>query len=179
MNSVCWFALLLCFCSAPVWGQVELEKVRQKKYKTEEDVTLQGSTGYLVVPENRQDPNSRSIRVKYVHLKSIATEPLAPVVYLEGGGGACTWQAESPFDLTFWLEILEVSDLIFIDRRGSTDDDLEYLWREDFPSDFFLSEDIANAHFQRMAKAALPTFAEKGLIYADTPSPNKHKTYTI
>ncbi len=163
MIKFCWFALFLCFCSAQAWGQVQLEKVRNKKYKTEEDVTLQGSTGYMVVPENRQGPNSRSIRVKYVHLKSIAKEPLAPVVYIEGGGGYSTWQVESPFDLTFWLEILEVSDLVFIDRRGSTDDDLGYLSEEGVPNDLFLSEKIANAHFQRMAKTALPAFEKKGI----------------
>ncbi len=85
-------------------------------------------------------------------------------MYLEGGGAACTWQAESPADLTDWLEILEVSDLIFVDQRGNVEDeDLTYIWEGSFPTNFFLTEEAANQHYKAMVEKALPVFEERGV----------------
>jgi pimeloyl-ACP methyl ester carboxylesterase len=144
-------------------GQAELTNQKSRKFKTSSKLRIEGEMGYLLVPENRNNPLSRKIKVKYIHLKSLATSPVSPVIFLEGGGGASTWQAKSKDYLEDWIEILEVADLIFIDRRGSNDKALTYLWKKEYPKDFMVSEDSANQHSQNMAKAALPTFKEKGI----------------
>lgn len=141
-------------------AQSNLVNVKSKKFKTSEGLKIEGQVGYLEVPENRQDPSSRKIQLKYIHLKSISENPAAPVVYLEGGRGMSTWEAESPKDLHDRIELLEVADLIFLDRRGSSDKSLTYIWQEDFPTDFFISEEIANKHYQKVAKAALERFSK-------------------
>ncbi len=140
------------------FGQSTLINVKSKKFKTSEGLKIEGQVGYLEVPENRNDPAGRKIQFKYVHLKSLSENPASPVVYLEGGGGVSTWEAGSAKDLHDRIDILEVADLIFLDRRGSSDEALTYIWQEDFPTDFFISEEIANQHYQNVAKAALEKF---------------------
>lgn len=142
------------------FGQGSLVNVKSKKFKTSEGLKVEGQVGYLEVLENRKDPSSRKIQLKYIHLKSLSENPASPVVYLEGGGGVSTWEAESPKDLHDRIELLEVADLIFLDRRGSSDEALTYIWQEDFPTDFFISEEIANKHYQKVAKAALKKFSD-------------------
>jgi len=72
--------------------------------------------GYLVVPENRANPQSRTIKVAYAVLKASGTNPQPdPVVYLAGGPGAAgidnSWGdwGNSP---------LGNRDLILVDPRG-------------------------------------------------------------
>ena len=144
-------------------SQSRLIEVESKSFKTSVGMEIDGQSGYLEAPENRQDPVSRKIKVKYVWLKSLAENPKTPVVFIEGGGGLCTWQAEDPEELTYWIELLEVSDLIFIDRRGEKDQSLIYLWQEDLPQDIFVIEDAANRHYQEMVSRSLQAFDERGV----------------
>ncbi len=159
------FILLLLPCFQVFSQQNELE-IKSKKYKTLDKSIVQGEVGYLTVPENRQNPNSRKIKLKFIRLKSLAKKPEAPVIYLEGGGSACTWQAESPKDLSDWLPILQVSDLIFVDQRGTTDKKLTHIWKGDFPSDFMVSEAAAASHYQKICREALVYAEENGIDYA-------------
>lgn len=154
---------MLIAISFTAFGQTTLVDVKTKTFKTSSKVKIQGDIGYMVVPENRKNPSSRKIKVKYVHLKSLSAKPSTPVVYLEGGGGYTTWQLDSPKDLNDWLEILEIADLIFIDRRGSQDESLNYIWQEAYPENFFVSEEQASLHYQTMAKVALKTFEENNI----------------
>jgi len=155
--------MILEACAFTCFGQAELTNLKSKKFKTSSELKIDGKVGYLLVPENRNNPLSRKIKMKFIQLKSLAKNPVSPVVFLEGGGGASTWQAESKDYLEDWIEILEVADLIFIDRRGNNDNALTYLWKKEYPKNFMVSEDSARLHFQNMAKAALPTFEEKGV----------------
>lgn len=143
------------------FGQSNLIHIKSKKFKTSEGLKVEGQVGYLEVPENRNDLSSRKIQLKYVYLKSLSKKPASPVVYLEGGDGLSTWEADSPKDLQDRIDLLEVADLILLDRRGSSDEALTYIWQEDFPTDFFISEDIANQHYQKVAKAALEKFNQQ------------------
>jgi hypothetical protein len=73
--------------------------------------------GYLVVPEDRGNPASRTIRLLVAILKSRSDHPaLDPLVYLEGGpGGTILWT------VGFWLDsqFLDKRDVILIEQRGT------------------------------------------------------------
>lgn len=153
--------IILLFFSLSCLAQYSLTDVEQKIFKTENGVSIEGEIGFLEVPENRKNPGSRSIQVKYARLKSLAQNPEPPVVYLEGGGGKVIWQTEDPIEIGFWLDILKISDLIFIERRGTDDESLLYVWEEAFPEDFFKSEKSAYDHYEKMVKIALNTFKER------------------
>lgn len=164
-RTLCTLLFVLC-ASLGVLGQVQLVDVQQKTFNTSTAQVIQGQVGYLEVPENRTNPESRKIRVKYTWLHSTSENPEAPTLYIEGGGGSSTWQAEDPEALTDWLSLLSVSDLILFDRRGTDDEALLYIWEADFPKDFFVTEAAANLHYSRMAEKALATFGERGVDVA-------------
>ena len=70
------------------------------------------------VPENRADPDSRQIAVRFVRLPSESETPAAPVVYLAGGpGGSGTGAAERRWPL--FRAIREVADVVLLDQRGT------------------------------------------------------------
>ncbi len=146
------------------YGQTGLVKVKTKTYKTgNKGIEVKGEEGFMQVYERRENPDARIIKFKYVRLKSLSDNPKPPLVFLEGGGGSSTWQAESPAALADWIELLQISDLIFVDRRGTDDKSLTYIWREDFPKDFFVSEKGAELHYKKLVEASLKTFERKNI----------------
>ena len=83
-----------------------------------EGVTVE--CGYLVVPENRADPESDTIRlaVAILHPPGGASEP-DPIIYLSGGPGASDLEfLFLSFDLAFAPVLATGRDLIVLDQRG-------------------------------------------------------------
>lgn len=90
------FSLLLCNCSEPVYETVD---------------------GILKVPENRENPNSRTLNLVYKVLKAKKADSLkSPIVYLQGGPGAPTLIMEE-----FWENhpLRNDRDIILMDQRGT------------------------------------------------------------
>lgn len=73
--------------------------------------------GYLVVPEDRSNPDSRTIRLAVAILKSRSEDPAPdPVVYLAGGpGGSALGEA----GLGFGSPFLDDRDFILLEQRGT------------------------------------------------------------
>lgn len=156
------FGLLICSHSHVI-GQIDNLKLKQKRFSTSDKTIVEGEVGYLTVPENRAKADSRQIKVKFIRLKSLSATPKEPLIYLEGGGSACTWQAENPKYLTDWLPILQVSDLIFVDQRGTTDKKLIHIRKGEHPQDFLVSAQMASENYQNLSKEALQSFQKKGI----------------
>jgi len=71
--------------------------------------------GYLLVPENRSDPNSPTIELAVAIVRSPAPLP-DPIIYLEGGpGGSALAAPEAWYDAAFRAN----RDIILIDQRGT------------------------------------------------------------
>ena len=77
--------------------------------------------GYLVVAENRDKPDGRTLRLAVSILKSLSDKPLAdPLVYLSGGpGGASVKNSMFRMGNSFWTPFREERDLVFFDQRGT------------------------------------------------------------
>jgi pimeloyl-ACP methyl ester carboxylesterase len=74
--------------------------------------------GYLVVPENRDDPDSQTIRLHVAVARSSAQDPEPdPLIYLSGGPGsfALQWLYGN---LRYYADIRRDRDVIFFDPRG-------------------------------------------------------------
>lgn len=122
--------------------------------------------GTLSVPEVRSDPDAGTIRLAFVRLQSRAERPAAPLVFLAGGpGGSSTWQAEEPERLARWLPILEVSDVILLDQRGTgaSEPELSYRWNGSAPLRFFASRELALEHVLEMGRRARSAIVERGV----------------
>ena len=80
---------------------------------------LAAERGRLLVPEDRDDPNSRQIELGFVRFRSTSANPGPPIVYLAGGpGGSGVGTARGPRQPIF-LALREVADVIAFDQRGT------------------------------------------------------------
>lgn len=82
--------------------------------KTSPEKVLDGT---LKVPENRNDPNSRTLQLVYKVLKAKKPDSTkVPVVYLQGGPGGATLFMEG-----FWANhpLRDDRDIVLMDQRGT------------------------------------------------------------
>jgi pimeloyl-ACP methyl ester carboxylesterase len=86
------------------------------------DKRLEGvECGYVSVPENRANPNSRTLRLAVVILRSLSLTPEPdPLVFLTGGPGQRSiHHTERRTHSDFWKPFREKRDLVFFDQRGT------------------------------------------------------------
>ena len=93
--------------------------------------------GYLVVPEDRSQPDGRTIRLHVAIFESTSPNPAPdPVIHLIGGPGGSALNNVRPILMKGGTEILEQRDYILFDQRGTQYSDPflyclpydEYLW---------------------------------------------------
>ncbi|QGZ93284.1 alpha/beta fold hydrolase [Terricaulis silvestris] len=77
--------------------------------------TVTADCGYLHVPENRANPNSRNIAIAYMRLRSAAATPATPLIIMMGGPGVRSIPARIPGP----HPVLETRDLIYLEQRGT------------------------------------------------------------
>ena len=74
--------------------------------------------GNLVVPENRTDPDSRTIKLHVMVFGTSSRDPAPdPLLYLAGGPGSSIVET-SLYQIPFFLRFLEERDVIVFDQRG-------------------------------------------------------------
>ncbi|NRB46051.1 MAG: alpha/beta fold hydrolase [Saprospiraceae bacterium] len=137
-----------------------------KTLQTVSGKSIEAKMGTLTVPENRNNPGSRTIDLAFVQLKSTSPTPKAPLIYLEGGpGGSSTGYADSPGALEGWFPLLQVCDLIFLDQRGTgrSGGNLRYGSEEPVPADFFADQEKALAHLHQLIQEAQPAIKKRGV----------------
>lgn len=80
---------------------------------------VEAQIGSFKVPENRDNPNSKMIELKFVKFPSTSDTPKEPIVYLSGGpGGSATGTGKrSRFQL--FMDLRSVADVIMFDQRGT------------------------------------------------------------
>ena len=93
--------------------------------------------GYLIVPEDRSQPDGRKIRLHIAIFKSVNPNSVPdPVIHLAGGPGSSALNNVRPILMKGGIEILKQRDYILFDQRGTEYSDPylyclpydEYLW---------------------------------------------------
>lgn len=79
----------------------------------------QGELVTLSVPENRANPNTRPITIKFVRLPATGAKPGFPVVYLAGGPGGSAVGNGQGVRFAFFNRLREVGDVILLEQRGT------------------------------------------------------------
>ena len=80
---------------------------------------IDAKLGRLTVPENRKDPRNRMIELTFVVLKSTATNPQAPIVFLAGGPGVPGIEQAKGARAPVVLALRDVADVVLLDQRGT------------------------------------------------------------
>jgi len=109
--------LAITFLLAP--SRTTAQSFEPYTFEVEVTKTVEAERGEIMVPENRSDPDSRRIPIRFVRLESRAENPGAPIVYLAGGpGGAGTGVMRGQRWLMF-DRLRDVADVIILDQRGT------------------------------------------------------------
>jgi pimeloyl-ACP methyl ester carboxylesterase len=160
-------SILVTALAWPVWSASaeevpRLEPASCGRFDLHEDGA---QCGFLIVPENREDPGRRTLRLAVAILKSRSASPQPdPVIYLHGGpGGSAISEASR------WLDhpLREDRDLILLDQRVTgysepalcpelSRDDMMVLARD-------LSPDQATAERLALSLACRDALLEKGV----------------
>lgn len=139
-------------------------------------VKVEAERGTFEVPENRNDPNSRLIKIGFVRFRSTSANPADPIVYLAGGpGGTGVGTAQGP-RFPIFMALREVADVIAYDQRGtglSTPTPM-CLAMPPFEGTTFSRESLTSFYGDRLAKC-FDQWTSKGIdIDAYTTLENAH-----
>ncbi len=74
--------------------------------------------GSFLVPEDRNDPNSRLITIGFVRFRSTNPHPGAPIIYLAGGPGGSGVGTARGARQPIFLALRALADVIALDQRG-------------------------------------------------------------
>ncbi|MEM8527794.1 MAG: alpha/beta hydrolase [Bacteroidota bacterium] len=169
MRSLIFF--LCCFCFPPNLlvansNPVNRLTIKEKTFTSRSGIEVEAEVGAFEVPENRNNPNSATISLEFVKLKSTNPNPQEPLFYLEGGpGSSCTWQAENGYYLDGWIPYLELGDVVLVDQRGTGkgSDRTLYIWKKGLPKDVLVNRENAEKHSKAINEKALAAYEKRGV----------------
>ncbi|MEO1240549.1 MAG: alpha/beta hydrolase [Pseudomonadota bacterium] len=95
--------------------------------------------GEFQVPENRSDPDSRTLTLRYVRFAATGENPGSPIVYLAGGPGGSGIRTAKWRRFPLFMAMREFGDVVAFEQRGTGESD-------DTPecvSDIFIPDDEA------------------------------------
>ncbi|WP_370336484.1 alpha/beta fold hydrolase [Parvularcula marina] len=88
-------------------------------FTAQDGSSVEAFEGTFEVPENRADPDSRTLTLGYVRFPATTETPGAPIVYLAGGpGGSGTGTAKGR-RFPLFMALREQADVIAFDQRGT------------------------------------------------------------
>lgn len=82
-------------------------------------VKIEAKKGTFSVPENRSDPQSRTIKIGFVLFPSTSATPGDPIVYLAGGPGGTGTGTAAGARFPLFMVLRELGDVIAFDQRGT------------------------------------------------------------
>jgi pimeloyl-ACP methyl ester carboxylesterase len=115
-----WTMLLAVVLS--VWvlsSDARAQTVEPIEFDLERDSTVQAEEWTITVPENRSNPDSRDIPIRFVRFESRAESPGPPIIYLAGGPGGAGTGAAAGRRWDLFDRLRDVSDVIALDQRGT------------------------------------------------------------
>ena len=89
------------------------------KFTAGSEEVVDAFEGSFTVPENRADPQSRTLPLRYVRFPATGKKTGSPIVYLAGGPGGSGIQTAKGRRFSLFLAMREFGDVIAFDQRGT------------------------------------------------------------
>jgi pimeloyl-ACP methyl ester carboxylesterase len=89
------------------------------EFEAKDGTRVPAELGTIEVPENRANPDSRTISLSFVRFKSTNPHPGPPIVYLAGGPGGSGIATAKYGRFPLFMALREVADVIAFDQRGT------------------------------------------------------------
>lgn len=120
MKPLIFFLAILVLAAIPFHSKSQIEW-KPHPIELDDEIKDRVRFGYLPVPENPNNPDSREIYMAFTVIESTAENPLPdPVIFLPGGPGIGLNQfVNQIFGSALLQKVYENRDLILIDIRGS------------------------------------------------------------
>lgn len=129
--------------------------------------------GRLQVPEDRARPDGPKITLAFVRLRTKATAPGPPIVFLAGGPGVPgTLVGRRPVYFEFFERLRELGDVILLDQRGTglSEPTLQCVAKASLPANAFESEATVAAALGGIVRPCVK------LVRGDGHSPGAYNT---
>lgn len=127
---------------------------------------IDADQGKLTVPAVRRDPASATFELAFIWLRSPNGAGRAPTIVLAGGpGDSSTYWVDNEFWMGIAAPLLAAGDVILLDQRGTGQSRPLGNWRIEGPPqlNFFVSEEIALAHFRENSRRAIAALTAQGV----------------
>ncbi|NNG17480.1 MAG: alpha/beta fold hydrolase [Gemmatimonadales bacterium] len=121
--------------------------------------------GTLRVPENRSNPASRTLELRFVRLKSTSPNPGPPIVYLAGGPGGSGIGTARGSRARLFLAMRQIADVIAFDQRGTGQaaGSLRCENKEDIPLDRPGGPGLYRSRVQKFASSCVELMRKRGV----------------
>ena len=128
MKQICSLLVLIAACACSTYSPAE--RVTQRvDLLTEAPVTFEAASGESVdafegafsVPENRANPQSRMLTLRYVRFPATGDASGTPIVYLAGGPGGSGIQTAKGRRFPLFMDMREFGDVIAFDLLADGD----------------------------------------------------------
>lgn len=167
LNSVALFAFAL------IAGCTAQQRLHPAAEPSETAITFEAQSGEVVsafegsfvVPENRSEPDSRTLILRYVRFPATSEIPGAPIVYLAGGpGGSGIWFSKS-WRFPLFMAMREFGDVIAFDQRGTgaSDDTPRCTSSQVMEDTVFISDDTYIEMHQAALLECLDYWKDEGI----------------
>lgn len=113
------FITLITF-TFPTLGQNNLQ-LTEIEFTTREGkkASVKAEEGYLIVPEDRSNPEGSVIKLHFIRFKSTSEKPGNPVIYLSGGPGGSGSYSAAGDRFNLFMSLRSIGDVIALDQRGT------------------------------------------------------------
>ena len=88
-------------------------------FKAADGTVVEAQLGRITVPENRANPASRQIDIRFVRFPATTRTPGPPVIYLAGGPGGSGIDAARGRRFPIFMALRAQGDVIALDQRGT------------------------------------------------------------
>jgi len=124
--------------------------------------------GHLIVPENHEAPNGRTIDLAFLKLPSTSAHPGDPIVFLVGGPGepAIRMLGSRASTIATFDDLRELGDVILLDQRGTgmSEPSLFCRWHEPpSPESLLMDKSPVQASWTKRFESCLDRLREKGI----------------
>ena len=140
-------------------------KIEPYVFESARKEKVDAELGHLLVPENRQKPDSRSIELAFVRFKSTSKNPGAPIVYLAGGPGSSGIRAARGSRFPLFMAMREIADVIALDQRGTGLSKPNLVCKEtiNYPPEKAPNRQDMIELFRKQSRACAESFKQQGV----------------
>lgn len=157
--------LIIFFINSPAQSKAGELKLEPYIFEAPNYPKVEAERGFLTVPENRQNPNSRLIQIAFVRFKSTSPNPKSPIIYLAGGPSSSGIGAARSARFPMFMALREVADVIALDQRGvgQSKPNLNCISFLDLPLEKAVSENEYLQDAQAKSKICAKYWTEQGV----------------